>query len=91
MVHRDTFGNLVLDARPEQLAGLGLHTGARAGVVCGGSRHEALVADHFAQAPAGALLLYEDSWGMLALAVNRGSAAELLVAGTGDEVVLETP
>ncbi len=103
VVHRDTFGNLVLDARPEQLSELGdaaeSATGAASGssvgasgyvgVVCDGRRHQALLATSFAEAPNGCLLLYEDSWGMLALAVNRGSAAELLGAAPGQELLLE--
>jgi S-adenosylmethionine hydrolase len=88
VIHRDTFGNLVLDARPEQLAGLLGRTGAGVSIECGGARHEASVASSFAQAPEGALLLYEDSWGLLALAVNRGSAAQLLGAERGQELLL---
>ncbi len=90
VIHRDGFGNLVLDAGPQQLAALGL-PGGSVGVVCGGRRHEALVAASFGLAPEGRLLIYEDSWGTLALAVNRGSAAQLLGARQGDEVLLEAP
>ena len=90
MIHRDGFGNLVLDAGPQQLTALGLRVGS-VGIVCDGRRHEALVARSFGLAPEGRLLLYEDSWGTLGLAVNRGSAAELLGAGQGDEVLLEAP
>ena len=89
VINRDGFGNLVLDATPQQLAALSAPQGS-VGVVCDGRRHEALVAESFAVAPEGRLLLYEDSWGTLALAVNRGSAAELLGAGRGDEVLLES-
>jgi len=90
VIHRDGFGNLVLDATPRQLEALGAPTGS-VGVVCDGHRHEALVAPSFGFAPEGRLLLYEDSRGSLALAVNRGSAAELVGAGRGDEVLLEAP
>jgi S-adenosylmethionine hydrolase len=38
--------------------------------------------------PSGGLLLYQDGLGMLALAVNRGSAAELLGAGPHDELLV---
>lgn len=97
VIHRDTFGNLVLDATPEQLAGLG--RGAAAGapaawtvsVECDGHRHQARLGASFADAPEGGLLLYEDSWGMLALAVNRGSAAERLAAGPGAELLVRSP
>ena len=40
----------------------------------------------FADVPAGALLLYEDAYRSLALAVNRGSAADRLGLGLDDEV-----
>ena len=90
VIHRDGFGNLLLDAGPRQLAALGLPAGP-VGIVCDGRRHEALVARSFGLAPEGRLLLYEDSRGTLALAVNRGSAARLLGAGQGDEVLLEAP
>ena len=89
MIGRDRFGNLVLDATPEQLAGLGVGAGQTVSVECAGRRHEALLGASFAQAPEGGLLLYEDSWGLLALAVNRGSAAELLGAGPGRELLLQ--
>ena len=42
----------------------------------------------FADVPAGELLLYEDAQRMLALAVNRRSAEELLGAERGDELVV---
>ena len=90
VIHHDRFGNLVLDAGPQQLAALRLRAGS-VDIVCDGRRHEALVASSFDLASEGRLLLYEDSWGTLGLAVNRGSAAELLGAGRGDEVLLEAP
>jgi S-adenosyl-L-methionine hydrolase (adenosine-forming) len=40
----------------------------------------------FADVPSGQLLLYEDSYRWLALAVNRGSAADLLGLRLDDEV-----
>ena len=44
VIHRDTFGNLVLDARPEQLAGLGVGAGAGVRVECGGPPPRSVVA-----------------------------------------------
>jgi S-adenosylmethionine hydrolase len=43
----------------------------------------------FADARRGALLLYEDAGGSLALAVNGGDAGALLGLGRGDEVRVE--
>ncbi len=42
----------------------------------------------FDDAPPGGLVIYEDSAGEVAIAVNGGSAAELLNVGTGDELRL---
>jgi S-adenosylmethionine hydrolase len=40
----------------------------------------------FAAVPAGELVLHEDSFGSLAVAVNLGRAADRLGAGPGDPV-----
>jgi hypothetical protein len=82
----DGFGNLTLDASPQQLHGLGAQRGGRLAVHSSGGRHLATHAEAFAEVPAGELLLYTDSRGSLALAVNRGSAAELLGAAPGEEL-----
>jgi S-adenosylmethionine hydrolase len=87
----DRFGNVTLDAGHEQLAGTGLRLGRRVRVGEGegeGEGEEALYARTFADVPAGDLLLYEDAYRTLALAVNRGSAAERLGVGRDDELVL---
>ena len=82
VVRIDAFGNASLDARPAQLAELGgAGPGASLTVRARGSEHRARYASAFVEVPPGALLLYEDSQGALALAVNQGSAAELLGLG----------
>jgi hypothetical protein len=75
---RDHVGNLTLDATAAQLAGLGARLGDALAVELRGRSHLARYASAFAEVPTGELLLYEDSRGLAALAVNRGSAAELL-------------
>jgi hypothetical protein len=81
-VYIDGFGNVQLDAGHEQisLAGLKLGRGALIGW------HEARYVRTFADAPAGDLLLYEDSARMLSVAVSQGSAAERLGIALGDEL-----
>jgi S-adenosylmethionine hydrolase len=74
VLHADRFGNAMLDARPEDLELSGLAS-ARA-VIVNGVR--AARAATFADVPPGGLLLYEDSYGALALAINRGSALDAL-------------
>ncbi len=81
----DRFGNAALDVAHEQVAGAGLRIGRRVRV--GG--HEARLARTFADAAPGELVLYEDAYRTLALAVNRGSAAERLALAPGAELRLE--
>jgi S-adenosylmethionine hydrolase len=88
VLHHDTFGNLILDGQLDQLAELGVEPGAEVYVRYGGKRHQATVARTFADVHPGGLLLYQDGLGMLALAVNRGSAAELLGAERHDELLV---
>jgi S-adenosyl-L-methionine hydrolase (adenosine-forming) len=74
VLQADRFGNVVLDAEHRQLAGSGLRLGRA--VTVNGER--ALYATTFADVPEGGLLLYEDGYRTLALAVNRGSALATL-------------
>jgi S-adenosylmethionine hydrolase len=80
----DRYGNVVLDAEHAQLAGSGLRLG-RAVTVNG---RPALYATTFADVPAGGLLLYEDGYRTLALAVNRGSALAELGLALDDEILI---
>jgi S-adenosylmethionine hydrolase len=84
----DRFGNAALDLAEGQALDSGLKLGHRLWVEAGGITLDAVYAVTFADVPADALLLYMDSYGNLALAVNRGSAAERLELSAGDDVVL---
>lgn len=83
-LHADRYGNVVLDAAHDDLAGSGLRLG-RAVTVNG---RRALYATTFADVPAGGLLLYEDGYRVLSLAVNRGSARDLLGLAVDDEILI---
>ena len=82
----DHFGNLALDLRRQDLEGAGVAVGDTVAVRAGGRAYRATVAETFASVAAGELLLHEDSFGWLALAVNQGRAADRLGAGPGDPV-----
>jgi S-adenosylmethionine hydrolase len=82
VLQADRYGNVVLDVEHAQLAGSGLRLGRP--VTVNGER--ALYATTFADVPAGELLLYEDGYRALALAVNRGSALTALGLDLDDEV-----
>jgi hypothetical protein len=84
----DHFGNLALDLRRDDLARAGVAVGDPVEVRVGGRAHRLVFAETFASVPAGDLVLHEDSFGSLAVAVNLGRAAERLGAGPGDLVEL---
>ena len=85
----DRFGNIALSLRRDQLDQAELAPGTRVELTCHGERFYAVFARTFADAPRGSLILYEDSYGNLALAVSRGSAALLLRLEEGGEIVLD--
>jgi hypothetical protein len=84
----DTFGNLILDATEEQLLALGAMPGDTLTVSHAGAVRTAHYAATFAEVTPGELLIYEDATRMVALAVNRGSAAALLGASADDELTV---
>jgi S-adenosylmethionine hydrolase len=86
--HVDTFGNATLLASADEGAGAGLRLGRPLTAEAGGASHEAAYALTFADVDEGGLLLYLTAAGNLALAVNRGSAAERLGLRPGDLVTL---
>jgi S-adenosylmethionine hydrolase len=84
----DRFGNVALDAGAGEMAAAGYDVGERITIERGGNRHEASYVHTFADVAPGALLAYEDSYGAIAVAVNRGSAAGQLGVGLDDELRL---
>ncbi len=82
----DRYGNVTLDAEHALLARSGLRLGQSVVVEAGGDEHVAVYAHAFTDVAAGELLLYEDAYRTLALAVNRGSAADRLGATLDGEL-----
>jgi S-adenosylmethionine hydrolase len=70
----DTFGNVTLDVEHEELTATGLRLGQPV-LVNGMSAYYAVT---FADVAPGELLLYQDAYRTLSLAINRGSAREAL-------------
>jgi len=75
---RDVFGNASLDVTHDALAGTGLTLGSQVEVQSGGERRVATYAGTFADVQVGELLVYEDAYRTLAIAVNRGDAWALM-------------
>jgi S-adenosylmethionine hydrolase len=88
VVYIDRYGNAALDLSHEDLPKTGLRLGRRVWVGAGGITLDAIYSLAFSDVSPGQLILYEDSYRSLALAVNRGSAAEMLDLSPRDEVVL---
>jgi S-adenosyl-L-methionine hydrolase (adenosine-forming) len=82
----DRFGNVILDATHEDLEGSGIKLGRPVELEAGPQRFTAWYAVTFADVRAGELLVYEDAYRTLAVAVNRGNAAELLGLQAGGEL-----
>jgi S-adenosylmethionine hydrolase len=84
VLHADGYGNVVLDASHEDLAAAGVRLGAAITV----HRRAARYATTFADVGPGELLLYEDGFRCLSLAVNRGSALAALGLAGDDEILI---
>ena len=82
----DRFGNVTLNVSHEDLAGTGIVLGGRVEVQAGGERFLAAVTQTFADVKAGDILVYEDSYRALSIAINRGDAAATLQLNRDDEV-----
>jgi len=85
-VYIDRFGNVQLDAGHAQLAGTGLKLGHRVELALGSRSVSAHYARTFADVAEGELLIYEDAYRTLAVAVSHGSAAERLGVRLDDEL-----
>ncbi len=84
----DAFGNVELLASRADLAAAGFTRGDRIFAAITDRRHPATVARTFEDAARKGMLVHVDSHGLVALAVNGGSAARRIGAAVGDRVTL---
>jgi S-adenosyl-L-methionine hydrolase (adenosine-forming) len=84
----DHFGNVGLNVDHDRLAGTGLTLGGRVDVEAAGEAYTATYAQTFADVSAGELIVYQDAYRTLALAINRGDAAGTLGLAPDAEVRL---
>ena len=82
----DRFGNVATNVRRAHVDALGVSDGDRVEIRLTLDRYYAVVAGTFADAPPGELILYEDSYGLVTLAISRGDAARLTGVSSGDEL-----
>jgi S-adenosylmethionine hydrolase len=85
-VNLDRFGNVALDAE----GGSALRHGLRLVLSLRSESWPGVFGRTFADVAPGELLVYEDSYGRLAVAVNQGSAVQRLGISVGDELRIAT-
>ncbi len=82
----DRFGNAQLNVDPDEVTGFG----DRVRVRFAETKRTAVRADSYAALRTGEIGLVVDSYGLLSIAVDRGSAADQLGLHAGDPVTLES-
>lgn len=79
----DSFGNIVLNLTRDDLERIGVVPGARVELDLSGERYYAVAARTFADARPGDVILYEDSYRNMSIAISNGNAAAMLHAVIG--------
>ena len=86
VLYVDSFGNIALNLTREQAAGVGIAPGTQLELELGGERVYAVAARTFADARPGDIILYEDSYRNMSVAISGGNAAEMLHARAGQSL-----
>jgi S-adenosyl-L-methionine hydrolase (adenosine-forming) len=89
VLYVDRYGNVQLNLDREDMEQVEISPGTRVELDCKGERYYAVAARTFADARPGDILLYEDSYRNIAIAINGGDAAEMLSARAGDRISLK--
>ena len=88
ILYIDRFGNVQLNVRRHHLREPRIEPGTRVELELAGERYYAVAARAFVEARRGDILLYEDSYENIAVAINGGSAADMFSAKPGQELVI---
>ena len=86
VLYVDHFGNIQLNLKRRHLEEAGVLPGVSVELELALERYFATAARTFADARRGDIILYEDSYGNIAIAISGGSAAELFGTNAADEV-----
>jgi hypothetical protein len=84
----DRFGNIQLNLTSKDLERVGIVPGTKVEVEIRFERYFAVAARTFADVRPGDIVLYEDAYRNIALAINSGDAAHMFSARVGQEVLL---
>jgi S-adenosyl-L-methionine hydrolase (adenosine-forming) len=88
VLYIDRYGNVQLNLTADHLTRVGIVPGSRVEVEVGFERYFASAARTFAEARTGDIVLYEDAYANIALAINHGDAARMFSVRVGDELRL---
>ena len=86
VLYVDSFGNVALNVTREHVAEVGIVPGTQVELELGGERFYAVSARTFADARAGDIMLYEDSYRNMSVAISGGNAGEMLHARAGQSL-----
>jgi S-adenosylmethionine hydrolase len=84
----DRFGNVQLNLTRDDLQKVGIGQGSTLEIEVGFERYYAVCARTFAEVKGGDIVLYEDAYWNISVAINRGNAAEMFGVGAGDELTV---
>jgi S-adenosylmethionine hydrolase len=85
-VYVDRFGNMQLNLTRHHLERLGIEPGKQVELELASEQYYAIAARTFADARGGEIILYEDAYENIAIAISGGSAAETFSARPGVDV-----
>ena len=86
VLYVDAFGNIALNVTREHVSEIGIVPGTQVELELGGERFYAVAARTFADARPGDVMLYEDSYRNMSVAISGGNAAEMLHARPGQSL-----
>jgi S-adenosylmethionine hydrolase len=86
VLYVDSFGNVALNVTREHAVETGIVPGTQVELELGGERYYAVAARTFADARPGDIMLYEDSYRNMSVAIRNGSAADMLHARAGQSI-----
>ena len=90
LLYVDSFGNIALNVTRDDVERIGIVSGTRVELELAGERYYAIMARTFADARPGDVILYEDSYRNMSVAISRGSAARMLHAAPGQTIRIST-
>jgi S-adenosylmethionine hydrolase len=88
VLYVDRFGNVQLNLTRHDLEKVGIGQSSTLELEVGFERFYAVSARTFAEVRGGDIVLYEDAYWNISVAINRGNAAEMFGVNAGDELTV---